>query len=117
MKVPKVVKIPDNSIEESSTMKVPKAEEMPDNSITKRTVKLRAKEAREIYVQAWKAFQAFRFAEKKVVIADGMHVTLQLRATGRVLEMQVFNIGEIEKESPELARLFLLMEKYLSKAH
>ena len=68
-----------------------------------------------IYAQAWKACRAFRFVEKEVVVAEGLDVTLRLRATDYVMTIQVLHIAEIEKESPELAKLLGLIYKHFSE--
>lgn len=111
---PRVVKIPDSTTEETLPPTAPNIEPATDDAVTKRTVKLSAKQAQEIYAQAWKACREFRFVEKKVVISEGLNLTLRLRATDKVLMIEVLHIAEIEKENPELARLLGLIYKHLS---
>ena len=117
IRVLKPVKIPDNSTAETRSETLPNNETTPDDGVTKNTIKLSASEAREIYVQAWRACRAFRLVDKKGAIAEGLDLTLRLTTGDSVLMIEVRHIAEIEKESPELNRLLGLIDKQLSKKH
>jgi hypothetical protein len=91
-------------------------------------VKLFAKDAREIYDQAMKAFHEFRFPEE---VADGMTLTLRIttrhtsfnvsaRAPQSVsapatLSMQIFHVGQ--QDIPEVDKLFALLNQHLAKEY
>jgi hypothetical protein len=75
------------------------------------------KDAAEIYDQVLRAFREFRFTEEDVKRHDGTNLTLRLRAHGRVLVMQFFHMGRAEEESPEVAKVLSLINKYLPQGH
>ena len=91
-------------------------DKMPGDITSKFTVDLSAKDAQEIYEQTLKAFREFRFLEKPET-RDGTNLTLRLSAYGRVLVMQLFNIGLMDEESPEVAKVLSLINKHLPRDH
>ena len=89
----------------------------PDSPAMNITRDLSQKEAQEIYTQALRAFREFRFAEEDIKRHDGTNLTLRLKAYERVLVMQFFHMGQVEEESPEVAKVLSLINKYLPQGH
>jgi len=88
-------------------------ERAPNSQASKLNVTLSAKDARQIYEQALKAFREFRFEEEEVRRHDGTNLTLRLKAYERVLVMQFFHLGQAAEECPEVAAVLSLINRHL----
>lgn len=88
---------------------------VPPNKVSKFSFNLSTDDAQQVYEQALKAFREFQFPRETEIRPDGTNLTLQLRAHQRTLTMEIFHLGVLQDELPEVARLLVLLNKHMPK--